>query len=240
MKKIKCIVVDDEPLARKLIEEYIQNFPFLELEASCKNAFEAMAILQEKSIDLIFLDIQMPVMLGTQFIKSLSQKPSVIFITAYSNYAIESYDLDVVDYLMKPVSLERFGKAINKVFTKIQPAAAQIEPVSSAIQETKDFLFVNVEYALVKIVFEDITHVEGLKDYIKIYLSSQQKPILTKSTIKGFEEKLPLEGFVRVHKSFIVSVRKIESIKAQRIKIGNHDIPISEGNYEGLLKLLVS
>ncbi len=235
MKQLNCIVVDDEAMARKLIIEYIESIPFLNLIGSCKNAFEAMELLQENTIDLMFLDIQMPGMIGTKLLESLVVKPKVIFITAYANYALESYDLDVVDYLMKPVSIERFTKAVLKANERIQKPVVQTVKIEE-IEEEIEHIFVNVEYALVKIILEDITHIEGLKDYIKIFMVGQNRPILTKSTLKGIEERLPKEKFNRVHKSFIVNLKKIESIKAQRIKIGNFDIPISETNYDDLMK----
>lgn len=242
---LKCIAVDDESMGRKLLEENIKQIPFLELVRTCKNPFEAMQALQEEKIDLMFLDIQMPGMLGTKFLQSLREKPLVIFVTAYANYAVESYDLDVVDYLMKPVSLERFTKATYKaleIYTKNHvaasaTAAASAEPAIKA-DEFPEFFFINVEYSLVKIIIKDITHIEGLKDYIKIFLTTQTKPILTKSTMKAIEEKLPSKQFMRIHKSFIVNVDKIESIRGQRIKIGTHDIPVSESSIDDLLKLL--
>lgn len=242
---LRCIAVDDESMGRKLLEENIKQIPFLELVRTCKNPFEAMQALQEEKIDLMFLDIQMPGMLGTKFLQSLREKPLVIFVTAYANYAVESYDLDVVDYLMKPVSLERFTKATYKaleIYTKNHlaanaPATSSGEPTAKA-DEFSEFFFINVEYSLVKIVIKDITHIEGLKDYIKIFLTTQTKPILTKSTMKAIEEKLPSKQFMRIHKSFIVNVDKIESIRGQRIKIGTHDIPVSESSIDDLLKLL--
>ncbi|MCK6694340.1 MAG: LytTR family DNA-binding domain-containing protein [Thermoanaerobaculia bacterium] len=242
--KLRCLAVDDESLARKMLEDNIRQVPFLELARSCKNAFEAMQVLQETPIDLIFLDIQMPGMLGTQFLHSLPEKPMVIFVTAYPNYAVESYDLDVIDYLMKPVSLERFTKAAYKALDaqrkkealaaapKTAPPAAVSEP------EQPDFFFVNVEYSLVKIPVCDITHIEGMKDYVKIYLQSTKKPVLTKSTLKAMEEKLPPRGFFRVHKSFIVRLDKIESLRNKEIRIGEHEIPVGEGNWEELLQQL--
>ena len=242
---LRCIAVDDESMGRKLLEENIRQIPFLELVRTCKNPFEAMQALQEEKIDLMFLDIQMPGMLGTKFLQSLREKPLVIFVTAYANYAVESYDLDVVDYLMKPVSLERFTKATYKaleIYTKNHVAASAAPPVSAEsapkADEFPEFFFINVEYSLVKITIKDITHIEGLKDYIKIFLTTQAKPILTKSTMKAIEEKLPPKQFMRIHKSFIVNVDKIESIRAQRIKIGTHDIPVSESSIDELLKLL--
>ncbi len=235
---MNCIVVDDENMGRKLLEENVRQIPFLNLVASCKNAFEAMEQLQSNSIDLIFLDIQMPGMLGTQFIQTLAKKPLVIFVTAYDNYAVESYQLDAVDYLMKPVSLERFSLAANKayqLFNLQKPAV----PTAAAPQEAlEDFFFVNVEYSLVRISIPQISHIEGLKDYVKIYLDGERRPVLTKTTMKSLEAKVMPHGFMRVHKSFIVNLRKIESIKQQRIKIGTFDIPVSDSHAAELMEKL--
>ena len=242
--KLRCIAVDDESMARKMLEENIRQIPFLELVRSCKNAFEAMEALQAHEVDLMFLDIQMPGMAGTKFLQSLREKPMAILVTAYSNYAVESYDRDVIDYLMKPVSLERFTKASYKALDEHRKKQALLNPVSvppsqsNAIGDHPGFFFVNVEYSLVKIAVNEITHIEGMKDYVKIYLTSMRKPVLTKSTLKGIEEKLPLQGFLRVHKSFIVNLAKVESIRSHQIKIGDFEIPVSEGNMEDLLKSL--
>ena len=240
---LKCLIVDDESMARKLLEENVRQLPFLELVGMCKNPFEAMQVLQEKQVDLMFLDIQMPGMLGTKFLQSLREKPMVIFVTAYANYAVESYDLDVIDYLMKPVSMERFTKAAFKALEEKQKlnallAPSVISPVSEKEEETPDYFFVNVEYALVKITITDISHIESMKDYVKIFLTTAPKPILTKSTLKAIEEKLPSKNFMRVHKSFIVNIDKIESIRSQNIAIGTHHVPVSDVHLEGLMKVL--
>lgn len=230
--KLRCIAVDDESLARKLLEENIRQVPFLDLVRTCRNAFEAMEALQEEEIDLIFLDIQMPGMLGTKFLQSLREKPLVIFVTAYANYAVESYDLEVVDYLMKPVSLERFTKAAYKALE------ARGKKITTPAVGTSDFFFVNVEYALVKVIIKDIAFVEGMKDYVKIFTTQLAKPIITKSTLKSIEEKLPSTGFMRVHKSFIVNLDKIETIRNHQITIGAKEIPVSESNLDELLRQL--
>ena len=237
-----CLAIDDESIARKMLEDNIRQIPFLELVGTCKNAFEAMEALQRGPVDLIFLDIQMPGMLGTQFLHTLTEKPMVIFVTAYSNYAVESYDLDVVDYLMKPVSFERFAKAAYKALDakqkKLALAAPAPQPLAAA-HDAPDYFFVNVEYALVKITTRDITHIEGMKDYVKIFLAGAKKPVLTKSTLKGIEEKLPAQGFMRIHKSFIVNLNKIDSIRNREIKIGDWEIPVGESNLEALMQVLV-
>ncbi|MHA8081009.1 LytR/AlgR family response regulator transcription factor [Aquirufa regiilacus] len=238
MEKMNCIVVDDENMGRKLLEENVRQIPFLNLVASCKNAFEAMEQLQTNSIDLIFLDIQMPGMLGTQLIQTLAKKPLVIFVTAYDNYAVESYQLDAVDYLMKPVSLERFSLAANKAYQLFNMQKPVAQTLSVPQEALEDFFFVNVEYSLVRISIQQISHIEGLKDYVKIFLDGERRPVLTKMTMKSIEAKVLPHGFMRVHKSFIVNLRRIESIKQQRIKIGTFDIPVSDSHAADLMEKL--
>ncbi|RMG62840.1 MAG: DNA-binding response regulator [Bacteroidetes bacterium] len=241
--KLRCLAVDDESLARKLLADNIRQIPFLELVGSCKNAFEAMDVLQKEQIDLMFLDVQMPGMLGTRFLQSLREKPMVIFVTAYAHYAVESYELEVIDYLMKPVSLERFTRAAYKALETRQrleapvptPATAPVAPPSDPSAGT---FFVNVEYALVKIVIADIRYIEGMKDYVKIYLSTQRKPVLTRATLKGIGEKLPAGSFMRVHKSYIVNLGRIDSIRNHQLSLGEQEIPVSDANLEELLQRL--
>lgn len=230
MTKLRCLAVDDESLGRKMLEENIRQVPFLELVGTCKNAFEAMETLQKQSVDLLFLDIQMPGMLGTQFLETLPEKPMVVFVTAYSDYAVESYELNVVDYLMKPVPLERFVKAAYK--------ALEIKQKKGVAPASPDFLMVNVEYSLVKITVSDISHIEGMKDYVKIFLADVRKPILTKMTLKAMGEKLPEQGFMRVHKSYIVQLSRIEAIRNREIKLGAWNIPVGEVYQEELMAYL--
>jgi len=232
MEKMNCLVVDDEVMGRKLIEENVKQIPFLNLVGSCSNAFEAMEVLQKEKVDLIFLDIQMPGILGTSFLSSLAIKPLVIFVTAYANYAVESYNLDAVDYLMKPVSLDRFMLSANKAYHIFMgKTVIQKEPL-------EDFFFANVEYSLVRISIPTISHVEGLKDYVKIFVEGERHPILTKQTMKSVEAKVVPHDFMRVHKSFIVNLKKIESIKQQRIKIGNFEIAVSDSHIGELMERL--
>ena len=229
---MNCLVVDDEVMGRKLIEENVKQIPFLNLVGSCSNAFEAMEVLQKEKVDLIFLDIQMPGILGTSFLSSLAIKPLVIFVTAYANYAVESYNLDAVDYLMKPVSLDRFMLSANKAYHIFMgKTVIQKEPL-------EDFFFANVEYSLVRISIPTISHVEGLKDYVKIFVEGERHPILTKQTMKSVEAKVVPHDFMRVHKSFIVNLKKIESIKQQRSKIGNFEIAVSDSHIGELMERL--
>lgn len=231
---IRCMIVDDEPLVRELIEDNLKQVPFLELIKSCKSAVEALETLQKEQIDLLFLDIQMPRLNGLQFLQSLSNRPLVIMVTAYEKYAVEGFNLQVVDYLLKPFSLDRFLKACNRAAELFRMKGTTIAP-----DKSKDF-FVNVEYTLVKIIVDDIDYIEGLKDYIKIFLSSTPKPVLTRMSFKSIESKLPAGTFVRTHKSFMVAVSKITTIKRGCICIGKTEIPISETFKENVDRLLKS
>jgi DNA-binding LytR/AlgR family response regulator len=230
---IRCLAVDDEVLALDLLEDNIRMIPSLQLVKRCKNGFEALEVMQKEKIDLIFLDIQMPGLTGLQFLQSLPTQPMVILITAYDKFALEGFNQNVLDYLVKPVSFERFLKAANKAIE-----LHGLKSKSSLSETEPEYIFVNSEYNLVKIVLADITHVEGLKDYIKIHLSSSPKPVITRLSLKSIEEKLPARKYVRVHKSFIISVDKITSIRNNRIKMLNAEVPISEFYRENLFNLI--
>ena len=221
---MSCLVVDDERLVRELLEDNIRQIPYLQMAGSCKNALEAAEILQNTVIDLLFLDIRMPRLNGLQFLQSLQNPPLVILVTAYEQYALEGFDLNVVDYLLKPFPFERFVKACNRAHDLFSLRNKEQQTAGVSLEE----FFVHVEYTLVKIVVSDISYVEGLKDYIKIHLTSSPKPVLTRMSMKAIEEKLPAGGFVRTHKSFLVAVRKITAIKRDMVCIGSIEIPIGE------------
>ncbi|MDJ1493838.1 LytTR family DNA-binding domain-containing protein [Cytophagaceae bacterium DM2B3-1] len=227
---MNCIAVDDESLALDLLVDNIQQIPYLKLVKRCKNAFEAMDALRNEQVDLMFLDIQMPGITGVQLLQGLSYSPMVIFITAYDQYALEGFNLDVVDYLLKPVSFERFLKATNKAYELFSLRKQEVKP---AIEN--DYFFVHADYSLVKIKMSEIVYVEGLKDYLKIYLAGQSRPVVTRMTMKSLEENLPVSQFVRVHRSYIVALDKIDCIRNQKIKIGEVFIPISEHYSEAFL-----
>ncbi len=226
---MRCLIIDDEPLALELLEDNIKQVEYLQLAGSCRNAAQAMQILQEQNIDLIFCDIQMPGISGLQLVKSLAKKPLVIFVTAYEQFAIDGFELDVVDYLLKPVSFERFLKACNKAHALFELNKKQPEP--TAADKPRKYLFVYADYNLIKISHDDITYIEGLKDYVKLYATNLPKPILSRITIKALEEQLPADQFFRVHKSYIVNLDHLHSIRKGRIKIGDAEIPYSE-NYK--------
>jgi DNA-binding LytR/AlgR family response regulator len=231
---LKCIAVDDEPLALELLEDNISKVPYLQLVAKCNNAFEAIEVLQKEPIDLIFLDIQMPGLTGLQFLQSLANKPMVILITAYEKYALDGFNLDVTDYLVKPVALERFIKACNKAFELFQLKAA-----SRAGREPQapEFFFVNVDYSLFKVVLDDIEWIEGLKDYVRIHLKNSTKPVVTRMSIKSMEEQLPANRFLRVHKSYIVAVSCITAIRKNSIFLDELELPVGDTYRDSLQAL---
>ncbi|HXL57700.1 MAG TPA: LytTR family DNA-binding domain-containing protein [Chitinophagaceae bacterium] len=231
---LKCIAIDDEPLALELLEDNISKVPYLQLAASFNNPLDAMKLVQQQNIDLVFLDIQMPGITGLQFIQSITQRPMFILITAYEKYALDGFNLDVVDYLVKPVSLDRFIKACNKAWELHQLKTKQKEALP---ETTQDYFFINVDYSLLKIVFKDIIYVEGLKDYIKIHLKSTSKPVVARMSMKSIEEQLPSSMFIRVQKSYIVSKEYITAIRKNSIFIGNIEIPVGDNYRDALASL---
>lgn len=237
-KKICCLVVDDEPPALQVIEKYISAVKILDLKASVNNAVDALSILQHNKIDLIFLDIQMPQLLGTDLMRSLIDPPKVIFTTAFRKYAAEGFDLDAVDYLLKPISFERFLKGVNKVM-RLNITANGDAP-SFKIQQTNNvadsFIFLRADRMNIKVNFEDIFFIESLKDYSKVV--TKEKAIITKQSISTLEETLPKDLFFRVHRSFIVARNKIESFTPDLIQIGKYELPVSRTYRHELEKVL--
>lgn len=231
---MNCIAIDDESLVLDLLVDNIRQVPFLRLQKACHHALEALEVMQHQHIDLIFLDIQMPRLNGLQFLQTLKNPPMVILVTAYQEYALEGYNLNVVDYLLKPVSFERFLKACQKaheLFSLQQKAALTKEDVP-------DSFFVNVEYSQVKVMIQDIVYIEGLKDYLKIYLSSGPKPVVTRMSLKAMEEKLPASQFIRSSKSYIIAVNKITKIKRDFLCIGDKEIPVGEQYKEQVARII--
>ncbi|ATL47569.1 DNA-binding response regulator [Chitinophaga caeni] len=220
---IRCIAVDDEPLALEIIDDFVKRVPFIVLEQKFENAARALQYLQDHPVDLIFLDIKMPDITGIDFLHSLKNPPAVIFTTAFQEYAFKGFELDVVDYLLKPIPFERFLKAVSKVQEYLQVK----EGKSGETEVVSDYIFVKTEYKIIKIDLEDILYVEALKDYVKIY--TPQQKILTLRSLKSLEMKLPKDKFIRVHRSFLVSLNKISAVEKNTILIANQSIPISEG-----------
>lgn len=229
---MNCIIVDDEPLAQKVMEDYIAMIPFLNLKGKCSSAFQAFDILRSEQIDLIFLDIHMPNVSGIDFINSIQNKPYFIFTTAYSEHALEGFNLNATDYLLKPIPFERFLKAVNKAYDIYTLKNNKVEP-KPEVQETKqldNFILVKSDYQTQRVDLQNVTYIEGLKDYVKIYLVSG-KPVTTLNSLKNMADKLPQNMFVRVHKSYIVALNKINSIVRNRIVINDKWIPIGD-NYK--------
>ena len=231
---MNCLAIDDEPLALKLLQDNISKFPYLTLVASCADAFEAVQALGEHSVDLIFIDIQMPGMTGLQFISSLEIKPLVIFITAYKQHALESYDLAVVDYLVKPVSIERFMKACNRAKEMFE---LKLLKTQSKNIVPHDFIFVTVDYSQLKLKFNDIILIEGLRDYLKIHIHSSKNPLIIRGSLKSIESELPADRFIRVHKSYLLSIENITAIRKNSIFIKELELPIGETYRESVDKL---
>ncbi|MES2134121.1 MAG: LytTR family DNA-binding domain-containing protein [Bacteroidota bacterium] len=223
MGKMNCLIVDDEPLALDLIESYVAKTPFLELKGKCQNAFEAMSVLNTEKIDLIFLDIQMPDMNGIDFSKTLSPDIKIVFTTAFKDYAFEGFKVNAIDYLLKPFNYAEFLKAANKASERF-----------GIVEDRKDtpgnteFIFVKSEYKQIKINLHDVMYFEGLKDYIKIWLSSQPKPVLTLMSLKTLENELSPEKFMRIHRSFIIALDKIETVERSQVIINKERITVAE------------
>jgi DNA-binding LytR/AlgR family response regulator len=223
---LNCIAIDDELAALEIIKEFCSKIRYVSLHGTFTNPFEAVPLINNNQIDLIFLDIVMPQISGLEFLKSLYNPPMIIFTTAFKEYAFDGYEYDAVDYLVKPLAFDRFSRSVNKAFQLLKLK----KPEETSIEESPGllpgFLMVKVEYSTIRVNLNDILYIEGLKDYVKIY--TEGKLIMTKTTMKNILEKLPSESFLRVHKSYIVSIDKIEMIENSRIVIGNQRIPIGE------------
>ncbi len=220
---ITCLIVEDEPLARNLLTEYVQKVPYLKLIQASSNPLAALEILRKEQVDLLFLDIQMPELTGISLLKTLQKKPFVVLTTAYSQYALEGYELDVVDYLLKPITFERFVKAVEKVNQRM--GSPERIPVDTK-KEEQTYVFVKDGTRLVKVAFDNILFVEGMKDYVTIHMRGQK--ITTLQRLKVLEDQLPANKFIRVHHSYIVAIEAIDAVHKGEIRIGNEHIPISE------------
>ena len=221
--KIKCICIDDEPLALKQISGFVEKTPFLELVASCKSAFEAMEVISEKEIDLMFVDIQMPDLTGIDFVKSLNKEQKIIFTTAYQEYALEGFKVDALDYILKPFGYDEFLKSANKAKTHFE----LLNKSKLQVESKDDYLFVKSEYKIRRIDLNEILYIEGLREYVKIVLK-EEKPVLSLMSLKSLEEKLSKNRFMRVHRSFIVNLNEVQTIERSRIIFDKTYIPVSE------------
>ena len=230
--KIRCIIVDDEPVAREILEGHIAKIDAIEVVASCKNALDAFQVISTKQIDLIFLDINMPEISGLSLARSVNKNIKIIFTTAYREYAVEGFDLQAVDYLLKPISLERLLQGVNKYLNE----SAHIQsPVFHEVEDEKnESFFVRSDRKMVKVNFCEILYIESLADYIKIYL--HDKKVVTRETISSIEAKLPQHDFLRIHRSYIVAKKSIDSFTSEYIEIGKKQLPISRGYKEQVMK----
>jgi len=235
-KKIKCLVIDDELPARDVLQKHIADIWALELAGSCTNAVEALSFLQSNTVDLLFLDIQMPHILGTNFIRTLKNPPKVIFTTAYRKYAVEGFELDAVDYLLKPISFDRFLKSVNKILQVNLQSNATSSATENHVEPAQPFLYLRVDRKMVKVLFNDILYIEGLRDYIRIFTAS--KTIITKHLLSTLEEMLPSDAFLRIHRSYIISISKIDSYNADTIEIAKKELPVGRLYKHDVSKLL--
>lgn len=234
---IRCLIVDDEPLAIEILQSYVERVDSLELVATCSNAIQAFDVLKKEKIDLLFLDIQMPKLTGIEFLKAMNPAPKVIFTTAYREYAVESYELNVVDYLLKPIGFDRFLMAINKVVVNGGPSEVITTFSQESVQDDNPFLFLKVDRKMVKIYLKDITYIESLKDYVRIK-TQDGKELVSLQKISYLEKKLPADCFQRVHKSYIVSIKKVAAYSNSAIEVGDTEIPIGRSYKSEVLKAL--
>jgi two-component system LytT family response regulator len=240
---IRCLIVDDEPLALHILEDYMSKIPFLQLIKATTNPIEALTLVQEGNVDLVFLDVQMPELTGIQFLRIANGKAKVILTTAYPQYALEGYELDVIDYLLKPIAFDRFFKSVQKAQAILNPPTASgVKPVQAEQPQQpqqsllSDFIFVKTEHKIQKVYLNDILFIEGLKDYISIFTAAER--IITLQNMKKMEDALPAKHFIRVHKSYIVSINKIDSIERSRIFIADKIIPVGDTYREEFFKIV--
>jgi len=258
--KIKCLLIDDEPLALDVLESYVQKVEGLELIDRCENALQAFALMQEQSVDLLFLDIQMPKLDGIEFLKTLQQRPKIIFTTAYRDYAIEAFEMDAVDYLLKPIPFSRFLKALSKAYSQFQQQGANggSEPTSNGLGssiiiaqgmtnlsglteesvplQTADSIIVRADKKMIKVPLEDIQYIESLKDYVIIHVGGRR--IVTKQKISYLEQKLPDGKFLRIHRSFLVALNKIQAFSPNHVEISSQELPIGRSYKSEVAKVL--
>jgi DNA-binding LytR/AlgR family response regulator len=242
---VRVIIVDDEPLAQDVLETYIEKMPELTLVRKCSNALEANEVLKTEDVDLMFLDIQMPQLTGIDFLKTLSKPPKVIFTTAYANYAIEGFELNALDYLLKPISLDRFMKAVNKAVEQIEllrkdTSVSNSVGNSSAGEEHLDYIFVKADKKLVKVNYNEIIYIEGLKDYVIIRMDTQR--VVTLQTMKSLEDKLPPNRFKRIHRSYIINIDRINAIVGNMVEVLEKNqpkhLPVGK-NYRDELDIMI-
>lgn len=237
--KLTCWIIDDEPLAIELLESYVAKTPFLELTGSYSSAIEAMQDATTKVVDIIFLDIQMPEVSGMEFARFIKEETRIIFTTAFSEYALEGYRVDALDYLLKPISYTKFLEASKKALKWFEMKdSAESKDTTSTTGQEEEQMFVKADHKLIRILFKDILYIEGWKDYVKIHLANRSHPILSLMSMKGLEETLPSTKFIRIHRSFIIQKNKIDSISKNRVKIGDNELPIGDSYKQEFNKII--
>ena len=234
--KTRCLIVDDEPLARELIRGHVEKLENFEIVAECSDAMKALNVLREKTIDLMFMDIQMPQITGIAFLKTLKHPPKVIITTAYREFALEGFELDVVDYLLKPITFERFLKSVNKFYQTNQDEVQLVTGSNSERTIEESFIYIKENKKVVKVYLSEIRYIEGLSEYIQLF--TDKRKIITKTSMSLMEEKLPKENFLRIHKSFIVSIPKIEAFTTNTIEIQGKELPIGRSYKNAVLSAL--
>ncbi|MBS1608757.1 MAG: response regulator transcription factor [Bacteroidetes bacterium] len=228
---INCILIDDEPLALQLLDDYVNKTPYLQLAGKFEEPLQALPLIESGDIDLLFLDIKMPDITGIDFFKSLPKKPEVIFTTAYSEFAIDGFELKAIDYLLKPVSFEKFLSACNRV-------KEYLELKNNKTVKSKDYFFINASHKLHKVFYEDILYLEGFKDYTKIHLGSASTPLVILHNLKYFEDLLDQEEFIRIHRSYIVSIRKVITASRKSVTVNSKELPVSDNYREAFFSLI--
>lgn len=236
--KTKCLIIDDEPLARDLVRNHLEKLDNFEIVAECGDAMKALQVLRNQHVDLMFMDIQMPQITGIEFLKTLKNPPRVIITTAYREYALEGFELDVVDFLLKPITFERFLKSVNKYFQVTSENGNNGDAVSSPSTPDEAFIYVKENKRVIKLLLNEILYIEGLSEYVKIY--TDNKKIVTKTSMTNMEDKLPDDGFMRIHKSYIVSLNKIEAFTSSSIEVTGKELPIGRSYKNKVSKVLHS
>jgi DNA-binding LytR/AlgR family response regulator len=234
--KTRCLIIDDEPLARDLMRNHISKLDNFEIVGECSDAMKAMQKLRDTKVDLMFMDIQMPQITGFEFLKILKNSPKVIITTAYREYAIEGFELDVVDFLLKPITFERFLKSVNKYFEQVEEENAPAPIINGNSPDEEPFIYVKENKRVIKVNLDEILYIEGLSEYVQIY--TDKKKIITKTSLTNLEEKLPDNGFLRIHKSYIVSTSRIEAFTPHSIEVPGKELPIGRSYKNAVLSML--
>lgn len=215
--KLNCVITDDEPIALEILEDYARLIPELNMVAKCRNAMETLTVLRQNEVDVLFIDIHMPEITGLDFVRSLKKKPAIIFTTAYPNYAIDGFEVDAIDYLLKPISIERFLRAMDKVYMRTTQKETEVRQTHD-----KPFFFIKSNTDLIKVEYDSILYIEGLENYVKIHC--EHKTIISFSTMKNMEDMLAAQRFLRIHRSYLINLNKVSSVKNHIFRVGNIDL----------------